>query len=126
MDEGKELSIPTIDVEEFKTRTKNFVKEIFNVLLDGARSGGVRWMQDDNILAFAKTILGGDLLKNSMVELTSESFQDTQREALSSTAAEFLKQGYSVSLLNTPQQVDECTRKVSRMDFDLQFYTLLI
>ena len=83
-------------------------------------------MQDDNILTFAKTILGGDL-KNSMPELTKEEFQDAQREALTKTAGEFLKQGYSVfGSLDTPQQVDECARKVSRMDFDLQFYTLLI
>ena len=76
---------------------------MFNVLMEGARSGGIPFMQDDNILAFARTILGGDLLKDS-IDLTSVDFQDAQREALTKTANDFLKQAYSAfGSLDTPE-----------------------
>ena len=73
MAEAGKVSIPMISVEEFKTQTKDFVKEMFRVLLVGARSGGIQFMQDDNILSFAKTILGGSL-KEAMPELAKEEF----------------------------------------------------
>ena len=125
MAEAGKVDIPMISVDEFKTQTKDFVKEMFRVLLEGVRSGGIRFMQDDNILSFAKTILGGSL-KDAMPELAKEEFQDSQREALSKTAGEFMKQSSESGSLGTPQQVNESAGKVSRMDFDLQFYTLLI
>jgi hypothetical protein len=102
-EEEDPLSLPAITADEFKMRTKEFVKELFTVLMEGSRSGGVPLMQDDSLLQFVKTILGGDLLKDSGLDLSSATFQDAQRDALAATADEFQKQDASaVGSLDTP------------------------